>query len=169
MNNGLLAVMPNLCGNPSFFYSMVLKLTPYFKTHYSNKFVYTVIDGEAKFISMAKLPPLYQMLLYNVELELHTTNDVADQSSVSDLTIPARIVLDMNKHAFVTVEDVQYNCLMYKKLDSTYATPLVLSGYRLYTKNSTYSVLSNISMQTGYIEARIPFCQDNMIGLQKNT
>lgn len=164
MSNGLQTVTESMCYNINNYLHFLNRAMNNLTRHYENQFLFVFDGGNPNesespiIIGMEKFSPLYQILLYHMEMENHSVNRLRDES-VDDLTIVSRIKLSLQNQAFVPCMDVKYNELLLKKDDSPLATPLIISGYKKYSKNN-YQIFNNMTLSSGFRDTRIPYCAD---------
>lgn len=170
MSNGLQTVSESMCYNINNYLHFLNRAMNNLTRHYENQFLFVFDGGDPQgvekplIISMDKLPPLYQILLYHMEMESHSINSNKEETA-DDLTMVPRIKLSLRNHAFVPCIDVKYNELMLKKDDSPLATPLIISGLKKYTKNN-YQIFNNMTLSSGFRDTRIPYCADRRYVVQ---
>lgn len=131
--NGMVNV-PEVCTNIGNFMEFVVRKGREIARHYENKNIraFQTINGQINNILLPfkDLPTFYQAYFYFAELSTHIntkTNTI--------VTLQPNVVLNFDKQAFVTIDNVVPNEVFLAKNDATVTTPYILVGENTITSD----------------------------------
>lgn len=142
--NGMVNV-PEVCTNIGNFMEFVVRKGREISRHYENKkiraFQSTDEGIRSVFLDFKDFPTFYQAYFYFAELSNHKNSKTNIEK-----TLQPNVVLNFDKQAFVTLDNVAPNEVLLAKNDSTVTTPYILVGES--TSNSDPDLFNSTTTKT---------------------